>query len=63
MRKISLSIVCSASVCSSVALANNPAGNAADLKKTKPFVGLMVGTLISFQTGLWGGLEFNFMDI
>lgn len=34
-----------------------------DLKGTKPFVGLMVGALTSFQTGLWGGLEFNFMDI
>lgn len=82
MRKISLSIVCSALVCSSVALANNPAENATDLKGMKPFVGFMVGTLTEtasesnsssgslnvtlsatlFQTGLWGGLEFNFMD-
>lgn len=79
MRKISLSIVCSALVCSSVALANNPTENATDLKGMKPFVGFMVGTLTetasttisgsaivlsitSFQTGLWGGLEFNFMD-
>ena len=62
MRKISLSIVCSALVCSSVALANNPAENATDLKGMKPFVGFMVGTSTEFQTGLWGGLEFNFMD-
>ncbi len=82
MRKISLSIVCSALVCGSVALANNPAENATDLKGMKPFVGFMVGTLTEtasvsnssggsvnvtlsttqFQTGLWGGLEFNFMD-
>mgnify|MGYP003372904338 FL=1 len=62
MRKISLSIVCSALVCSSVALANNPAENATDLKGMKPFVGFMVGTLTHFEAGLWGGLEFNFMD-
>lgn len=62
MRKISLSIVCSALMCGSVALANNPAENATDLKGMKPFVGFMVGTLTHFEAGLWGGLEFNFMD-
>lgn len=39
MRKISLSIVCSVLVCSSVALANNPAENVTNLKGMKPFVG------------------------
>ncbi|MDY5821687.1 MAG: hypothetical protein SPJ83_02640 [Helicobacter sp.] len=44
-KKTPLSVVCSALVCSDVALANSPTENTTDLKDMQPFVGFMVGTI------------------
>lgn len=64
-------IICLALAYSSITFASGMEHKELTLKGIKPFVGIMVGTLTKnsakktdffIQTGLWGGLEFNFME-